>query len=344
MLISFIVPIYNGEKYLRQCLDSLIHQSICRNEYEIICIDDCSIDKSRDILIEYASVYSNVKYIFNTHNLKTGTSLNKALRRARGKYIWIIGQDDTIVKDVVNKLLFKCESLSLDVLAFNYNRVDSNGDLIMKDVSFSNSLKQDGKMYIYSYFYNNFCNYLLGYEWRAIYNLEFLKSCSISFPDNTIYEDTLFLFNAFWNARNMMTIKDCIYNYRQNESSITNVVNRYQAVRIYDFFMISDEVLKFAKQIEDDHIRNQLIDVSKKYLQSFVFTIIPATLKEKFHFYDLIKLNRSKITPNIIFLPWYIKVLLHPFIGVVMTSLLKPLYLLKKFYTKKEGFQRCSIA
>lgn len=336
ILLSYIIPVYNGEKYLEQCLNSIINQGLSIEEYEIICADDCSKDSSRDILLGFASNYSNIKCLFNERNLKTSSSLNNALAAARGKYIWIIGQDDTIESNSAAKLLNLCEAEKLEVLAFNYNRVDSNNHLLASDKPFVNVPKQDGRTFIKSYFYDTFCIYLLGYEWRAIYNRSYLKQHSIKFPDDTIYEDTIFMFHAIWQAERMKTIEDCLYNYRQNEASVTDVTKRYQAFRIFDFFMVSDEVLRFAEGIEDEHVQGQLIDISKMYLRSFTYTITPAVLDEKRKFYSLVRNNWSIIKNNILIVPWYIRMLVHPTVGCFLTTLIKPIFYLKHLVIRKK--------
>ena len=334
-LLSYIIPVYNGEKYLSKCIDSIINQGLRNDEFEIICADDCSWDSSRDILINFASNYGNIRCLFNERNLKTSSSLNNALEQASGKYIWIIGQDDFIEPNSAIRLLQICELENLDVLAFNYNRVDSKGNLLVSDRPFVDTDRQEGRTFIKSYFYNNFCIYLLGYEWRAIYNREFLKQHNIVFPMDTIYEDTIFMFNAFWQAKSMRTIEDCLYNYRQNEASVTDVTKRYRAFRIFDFFMVSDEVLRFAEGIDDMHIKKHLVDISKKYLKSFTYTITPAIRKEKKIFYSLVKKNWNRIQPNIQLVPLYVRLLLHPKIGLFLTVLLKPMFIMKQVFKKR---------
>ena len=334
-LLSYIIPVYNGEKYLSKCLDSIINQGLSNDEYEIICADDCSKDSSRNILVNFASICDNIRCLFNERNLKTSSSLNNALEQASGKYIWIIGQDDTIEPKSAAKLLDICETEHLDVLAFNYKRISSNGDLITKDQPFIETRKQDGKLFIRSYFYDTFCIYLLGYEWRAVYNREFLANYSIAFPENTIYEDTTFMFKAFWYSKRFMSIEDFLYNYRINDNSVTDVSKRYKANRIYDFFMVADEVLKFAKEVDDEYIKSQLIEISKKYLRSFTYTIIPAIYSEKKLFYSLVKNNWTNIRLLISSESYYVKILLYPYTGCVLTTIFKPLFRVKHLLNTK---------
>ena len=127
--------------------------------------------------------------------------MNRGLKQARGKYIWIVGQDDVIEPQSATKVLRYCEENELDVIAFNYRRIGSKNDIVSRDKVFCNEILQEGRDFIKRNFYDTFCIYLLGYEWRAVYNREFLANYSIAFPENTIYEDTTFMFKAFWYSK-----------------------------------------------------------------------------------------------------------------------------------------------
>jgi hypothetical protein len=144
------------------------------------------------------------------------------------------------------------------------------------------------------------------------------------------------MFNAFWQAKTMRTIEECLYNYRQTEASVTDVTKCYQAFRIFDFFMVSDEVQRFAEGIDDLHIKKQLVDISKRYLKSFTYAITPAIWKEKKIFYSLVKKNWNRIQPNIQLVPWYIRMLVHPTVGCFLTTLIKPIFYLKHLVIRKK--------
>ena len=124
LLLSIIIPVYNVELYLGQCLDSILSQSF-RN-YEIICIDDCSEDKSFSILKDYEKKDSRITVLQNEKNLGVGLTRNIGLLKAKGEYIHFIDPDDWLEEDVYEILLSKLAQYSkLDMLYFNYKLFDN---------------------------------------------------------------------------------------------------------------------------------------------------------------------------------------------------------------------------
>ena len=117
MFLSIIIPIYNDEKYLVECLDSCLHQDIPSDDYEIICVDDGSTDRTPEILRDYADCYPNIVLIFNQHQ---GGSLgrNTGLEAARGDYVWFVDHDDFIEKNVLSQLKQKTLAEEFDRLNF----------------------------------------------------------------------------------------------------------------------------------------------------------------------------------------------------------------------------------
>ena len=118
--LSIIIPFYNVEQYIAQCLDSVYHQDIPEEEYEVICVDDCSPDNSISIVEEYAKKHTNLVIVRNQYNRKLGGARNAGMKVATGNYIWFIDSDDFIKKSSIGKLLSIAESDKLDVLHFQY--------------------------------------------------------------------------------------------------------------------------------------------------------------------------------------------------------------------------------
>lgn len=116
--LSIIVPVYNVEKYLKECLDSLIHQNISENEYEIICIDDGSPDGCPAILDEYEKTYSNF-VIVHQRNMGVSSARNNGLDIARGEYVWFVDPDDFVVYNVLLGILDSIKTDYPDVLLAN---------------------------------------------------------------------------------------------------------------------------------------------------------------------------------------------------------------------------------
>jgi glycosyltransferase involved in cell wall biosynthesis len=115
-IVSFIVPFYNSEEFLSECLDSITCQTV--SDIEIICIDDASTDNSLYIVENYQKKDSRITVLRNQYNKGAGGARNIGLEKARGKYIWFIDSDDFIDKDSLNRLLPILEVNQLDLLAF----------------------------------------------------------------------------------------------------------------------------------------------------------------------------------------------------------------------------------
>ena len=102
-LLSIIVPIYNSEKHLQSCLDSLLNQNVNVDSYEIICVDDGSSDNSYSIVCEYSDKHSNIVKL-KKENGGASSARNLGLDAAKGKYIWFVDSDDTIRPNCLNTI------------------------------------------------------------------------------------------------------------------------------------------------------------------------------------------------------------------------------------------------
>jgi Glycosyltransferases involved in cell wall biogenesis len=342
--LSFIVPIFNGKRYLSKCLDSLLNQNISTDEYEIICINDCSTDNSTDTVLKYKEKHSNIILINLPVNSKTGTVCNVGLANARGKYIWIVGQDDWIETGCLKKLIQTCEQKELDILTFNYKRVDEQEKELHSATVFNNSEVMKGNFFIHEYFENSFIHYLLGYEWRAIFNKSYLEKTSIKFTDGAIYEDTVFLFKAMVYANRLASIEDFLYYYRVNTGSITDFNKKYKGNLIYEFaFVAGKEVLELSEELKnkEKEFSEALYHKAIWYFESFSYKVIASSFKEKKVFYSLILKNKKSIANMIDKTTWYINLLANPYVGFVCVVILKPFYLLKKRIKNKPQQDWC---
>lgn len=120
MLFSIITPVYNTEKYLDDYFKSILMQE-CK-DYEVICIDDGSNDKSGDILNAYAKKNNNIK-IIKQENSGPGTARNKGIRNAVGEYILFVDSDDMLTNNALNVLASKCSLSEANIYTFNIDEV-----------------------------------------------------------------------------------------------------------------------------------------------------------------------------------------------------------------------------
>ena len=123
-MISIIIPVYNVEKFIRQCLDSILSQSY--KNYEVILIDDKSKDSSLDIIREYETKYSNFFVIENKKNSGPGASRNKGIDKAKGEYIMFIDSDDYIEPNTLEDAFNAAKKYDADVVRYDFSRSISN--------------------------------------------------------------------------------------------------------------------------------------------------------------------------------------------------------------------------
>lgn len=218
--LSIIIPFYNVEKYISRCLDSVFHQDISEMEYEVICVNDASPDKSRDIVIEYQKVHKNLILVEHEHNKKLGSARNTGRSIARGKYIWNVDSDDYIADNCLCSVLKKCEQNNLDILQFN---TLSFTDFEMKDMNVQRSdtnVVESGLQCLHQNLGNigQFCP-----VWRSIYSKEFLDNNLIYSPEINMGEDLPYAFKSLILSKRLMAINDIYYFYRINPSSLTGV-------------------------------------------------------------------------------------------------------------------------
>ena len=116
--LSIIIPFYNVERFISECLDSVFDQDIPLSEYEVICVNDGSPDHSRDIVLQYMERFPNLRLIEHEKNRKLGTARNTGRTIAQGKYIWNVDSDDKIIPNCLSGMLKICEDNELDVLEF----------------------------------------------------------------------------------------------------------------------------------------------------------------------------------------------------------------------------------
>lgn len=290
--ISFIIPIYNVESYLRNCLDSIYSQAIPLQDFEVICVNDCSPDESRNIVLDYKTIYSNIVLIDHVDNRKAGGARNTGLLYAKGNYVWFVDADDTISMNAIHIVLSICEKNNLDVLCFNYQLVYLNE--IKQELVFKNqTVTSEGTKFLEDNFSDGL-SYHLGYAVRAVYRRSLLIDYDICFPENVVYgEDTTFMVEACICSKKVMAITDVLYNYIQREnSSSTLLKKKMNGEQIYEsIFIAGGLVCKFKQRIkEKSKLLSKLIDSEISWFVNRLFIrLIKADKSERIKFYARLK-------------------------------------------------------
>lgn len=247
--ISVIVPVYNVEKYLDKCLDSLVNQTL--KDIEIIIVNDGSPDHSQDIIDRYANKYSKKVKAFKKENGGLSDARNYGLSRAKGEYVLFVDSDDYIDINTCEKLYNKATSNNYDIVLFKYYIVYPKSKKLMNVLSEYHDKNNISKNeYLLST--PSACN--------KLFKTKFLIDNKFSFPVGIIYEDyasisTLILYNP-----KIAFVNKALYYYIQSDVSITRrpVYNK----KFEDIFIASDILYDKLKSSDDvyDELEYHFID------------------------------------------------------------------------------------
>lgn len=219
-LISVIIPVYNTEKYLCQCIDSVLAQTL--SDIEVLLIDDGSTDSSGKICDNYAFKDKRV-HVTHTPNRGVSHARNKGLEVAKGKYISFVDSDDWIDTDMIENLYQLMQTHHTDLSTCGYTVEEENGNIIYsvkKDIT-SILNKWDG---IYSLFHDNYYKYK-GNLWDKLYNKRIINDNQLRFNEKIYYnEDRLFIFQYLNYCQSISYTTSPHYHYIMRTSSAMNLV------------------------------------------------------------------------------------------------------------------------
>lgn len=220
--VSVIIPVYNVEKYLRQCLDSVINQTL--SDIEIICVNDCSTDNSLTILKEYAQKDNRIKIIEQKENQGQGIARNIGLDISQGEYIGFVDPDDWIEKDMYLILYNSAIENNADFVQCDYERYfDKTGQT--KQITALRPFKKQhynivtNKIFSYKDFKEECFLGLWNLVWTRIYKKELIDTNKIKFSKGKYGEDKLFSIHAKLAAKRILYINKFLYHYRVRRDS-----------------------------------------------------------------------------------------------------------------------------
>lgn len=246
---SIIVPVYNAEKYLDKCLNSIKQQT--EPNFEAIIINDGSKDKSENIINQYLKD-SRFKLI-SQENHGIGYSRNKGIKASKGKYLVFIDSDDYIEKNFLENMLNKIEKDKLDIVICDYIEENEETKTIKKISipSFSDTTIKKSKELLVD---------INKSPWNKIYKKSFIKD--INFPENIKYEDTLFLCQALKDAK-IGKINKPLNHYVIHSKSETTTMNE----KVFEILEIIDKIRYFYKKEKDfkDVINKLTIQIITTY-------------------------------------------------------------------------------
>ena len=248
-LVSIIVPIYNTQKYLDQCVTSILSQTY-RN-LQIILVDDGSPDNCGKICDEYAKKDSRIKVI-HKQNGGLSDARNVAIDIAKGEYIAFVDSDDCVAKNIYEVLYKNLKENKADISIANYYRFENEEEIV--------EASQEEKVTVYNrdeMFEHMYDDYLLTVvAWNKLYNKKLFSK--LRYPKNKVIEDAAIIHYLIDQSTNIVMTNLQLYYYYQRENSI---INTPKFVLLDELDFLYDRVNFFEKlQMQDCEVYNQTIE------------------------------------------------------------------------------------
>ncbi len=278
MLLSVIVPVYNVEKYVSRCLNSLLDQDLDKKEYEILVVNDGATDRSPEIVEGFVREHENIIMI-SQPNQGLSAARNTGIGKATGKYIYFVDSDDYIAVNTLGSLLHTLESKQLEVIGFSHTLVGPD-EFLKNSRSQSHENKTtnvvSAQEYLASKHYSN-------NVWWYILNTNFLRKTNMLFEVGRFVEDAIFTANVMAAAKRMVYTDLDVYRYVQRPGSIMHTKSKshtHKLVQDYERVVFGLEELKNklkAEGILQTGFKNKLINRQ----QSFVFFLIGRLIRSE---------------------------------------------------------------
>lgn len=251
--ISFVVPVYKSEKYIRRCLDSLVKQSL--EDIQIVCVNDGSPDNSLSILKEYESKYSNIKVISKENGGVWYARLD-GVRAADGEYIGFLDADDYVEKDFAKLMYESVSKNQSDIAVCGFKRIDENTRKVL-----SQEMKYASSRIIYMDKNPEEIISINTALWNKIYKADVLKATFNVKSPPRILEDAMFISLVYINAHKISFVDEYLHNYMVIDGSAMH------SLKSNDIDKIKASML----EVKEEYLKANLGKEMMEILSSFVF-------------------------------------------------------------------------
>lgn len=214
--LSIVALVYNLEKYLPRCLDSLVNQTL--DGIEILCVDDGSKDSAPQIIDDYANRYPDLVKAFHKENGGEFTTRNYGLERAQGEYVTFVDTDDYVEPNWAEKLYNAAKENDADMAVCGFERIDlATGKVVSRDMTgFGNAVKEVNAL-------DDFCVFINPAPWNKIYKREKVKD--LRFKNFRGFNDMIFLASSYSKVEKIAFVPDVLYHYFLRYDSQIHSVN-----------------------------------------------------------------------------------------------------------------------
>ena len=270
-LLTVVIPVYNVEKYLKRCIDSILIQEW--KNYDILLVDDGSTDNSPQICEDYAKAYDIISVI-HKENGGLSEARNTGISNAEGEYVYFLDSDDWIEPNTFSDLAEVIESDQYDIISFNPEFVKSEHDIIKSDSKRTKRLTgKEALIDMFSY------GFITGFATDKIYRKALFTKNTIQFPVGKYYEDLGTNYKLFLAAKKVYATNQKYYHYLiDNPDAITQSWNEKKLRDMFEFY---------KEVFYSDFVRSQLnqeeLHISQLYYVNGLTHILASLYKAKLH-------------------------------------------------------------
>jgi len=260
-LISIIVPIYNVEKYLDKCIESILNQTY--KNLEIILVDDGSKDNCPKICDDYKLKDLRVKVI-HKENAGVSSARNSGLNVATGEYIGFVDPDDYIEKDMYEKLIEQIEIFSADIVMCGYRNINLKGSVIDERLIYSELYKPIELSKHESqelYFTRPEIRAMLVVLWNKLFDRKIFNNHK--FPIDKVHEDEALTFKLLYEAKKIVYLNEALYNYLIRNNSIMAMEIKKERFALFDAYL---ERVDFYLDNKENNLCDKMV---KQYMRMF---------------------------------------------------------------------------
>jgi glycosyltransferase involved in cell wall biosynthesis len=281
MKLSVLIPIYNAESYIANCLESLVNQDIAKENYEVILMDDGSTDRSVDVVNSYLKQNENIFLHMSEH---TGVYVvrNKLIKIAKGDYIYFLDANDYIAHNCFGTLLKYAKEYDSDILEFKNLETNVMSNVILDKEALKSTVIsiQDGLKFIANY------RNLRHEIWWYFIKKSFLKDSEITFDENEFSGDVVFTLKLLMKSQTVVCFPFSLHRYIQTPESITRSKDLNKKIKLINNMLIM--IVNYSKLI------NSIM--SENYNQREIILNNLKFRRDVFVFFTIIKMIRAQLS------------------------------------------------
>lgn len=294
--ISFCLPVYNVEKFLKACIESIVSQIDKTISFEIVCVDDKSTDGSYALLKRLQIQYPVIKAYINDENKGVSYTRNRAIDLAKGKYIWFVDPDDMLYPGVVHNLYKEIEQRNGNVILGNFIKVPEDAELSSYDKEPHYTVTEiatNDNGYLPSDTNGN----VMCSVWAGMFNKSFLIDNHLYFQEGMIaQEDTLLYYQFSLRTDVVIKYNGILYIYRQCKSSVMHSRNSERSKKYYNSMVIMYDV--YNAHYKNKDYRDEMVLLKKlHHMRQNLASVLALVDDSDFVKRELKRLKQQKLYP-----------------------------------------------